>query len=414
MGVGAGFAGLQAAKSLARANRSATVTIIDRHNYHTFTPLLYQVATASLEPEGIAYPIRTALRAHRNVSSRVADVVGLDLRKRLVETAATGAIQYDYLILAAGSSTNFFDVAGAEEQSHALKDLPEALVLRNDLLNAVERAAVEPDIERRRELLSIVVVGGGPTGVELAGAIAELTRAMIARDFPSLNLSDVRINLVEAGDRLLHAFHPSLSAAALRFLRRRGVQVRLNTAVESVEEDGVRLHGDVVVSSVLVIWAAGVHAAALAGDLGVSAGSAGRVGVLPRCSCPITRRSPSLETWPLRQGDPFCPRSRPSRCRSEHTPGSNVARQIGGLEPLPIRYIDRGTMATLGRSNAVAQVGWLRLTGFPAWIAWLGLHLVGLIGFRNRLLVLVNWAWEYFFFRRGARAVIQLQDTPSR
>ena len=193
------------------------------------------------------------------------------------------------------------------------------------------------------------------------------------------------------------------------------MQVRLNTAVESVEEDGVRLHGDVVVSSVLVIWAAGVHAAALAGDLGVSAGSAGRVGVLPRCSCPITRRSPSLETWPLRQGESILPALAPVAVQErEHTPGSNVARQIGGLEPLPIRYIDRGTMATLGRSNAVAQVGWLRLTGFPAWIAWLGLHLVGLIGFRNRLLVLVNWAGYTSSFGEARGRSPNLKDTPSR
>lgn len=404
--IGSGFGGLQAARALARAAPSARLLVLDRHNYHTFTPLLYQVATASLEPEEIVYPVRSILRGYRTIQFQVAEVTGIELDDRLIRTR-DGQVPYDYLIVAAGSVTSFFGVEGAAQSSYGLRDLPEALALRNHLLTLVERAAVEPDAGQRRELLTVVIVGGGPTGVEMAGAVSELTRGMIARDFPTLDPSEVQVILVEAGPRLLSSFHPKLSAAALDFLRRRGVQVMLETAVEAADKRGVRLSRGAAIPTPILIWAAGVRAGAIARDLTAEPASSGRVPVLPTLQLP---NHPEVyvvgDMAELRQGSTVLPMLAPVAMQQGRHAGLNIARQIAGQQPLPFHYLDRGIMATLGRSHAVAQTGPIRLTGFPAWVAWLALHLVELIGFRNRLLVLVNWIWDYFFFERGARVII--------
>jgi NADH:ubiquinone reductase (H+-translocating) len=403
--IGAGFAGLQAAKALARSAPDAKVLLIDRHNYHTFTPLLYQVATAAIEPEEIAQPVRSILHHERNVEFRVAEVSAIDLGARTVQTSE-GAIQYDYLIAAAGSSTNFFNVQGAAAQSFGLKDLPQAVALRNHLLMQLERAAAETDPNQRRTLQTIVVVGGGPTGVELAGAIAELTRAAIVHDFPTLDPSSVRIYLVEAGARLLSTFRPRLSEAALKYFRHHGVEVMLHRAVQSVDRESVTLADRTKIDTATVVWAAGVEGEALVTNLSAEPARGNRVTV---------NQSLQLEGHPevyvagdmaaLRQGGAVLPMLAPVAMQAGRQAGLNVARQMQGMAPLPFHYVDRGTMATLGRSHAVAQIGPITLTGYIAWLAWLALHLVELIGFRNRLLVLVNWIWDYLFVR-GARIIL--------
>jgi NADH dehydrogenase len=403
--VGAGFGGIEAARALAKAAPTARVLIIDRNNFHTFTPLLYQVATAALDPEEIAYPVRAIMRGYRRIGFKVAEVTGVDLSARQVRTDR-GDEPYDYLVVAAGSTTNFFGVANAPRFSFGLKDVPEALALRNRLLTLFERALEEPSRERRRALLSFVIVGGGPTGVELAGAFAELTRMILAHDYPALDPNDVRIVLIEAADRLLGAFRPKLSRAAVDALEQRGVEVLLQTQVVRVDEQCVALANGSEIPTTLLVWAAGVRAVDLAKALASALGRGDRVPVLPTLQ--LTGHPEVFvigDMAELRQGNEVLPMLAPVAMQEGRTAGENIARQIAGQSLKTFRYVDRGTMATIGRSSAVAQIGPLSLTGFIAWVAWLGLHLVELIGFRNKVLVLVNWAWDYLFFERGVRVI---------
>jgi NADH dehydrogenase len=404
--VGAGFAGLQAAKLLAARATNARIVLVDRHNHHTFTPLLYQVATSALDAVEIAYPIRSLFRRHRNVDIRVTEVTGVDLDAQAIQTAA-GPIQYDYLLLAAGSTTNFYNTPGAQRFAFGLKDLHEASDLRTHLLSQVEKAAEERDPERRRQLLTVVVVGGGPTGVELAGAITELIRRMIARDFPMLDPNEVHVLLVEAGTRLLAAFRSSLSNFADRYFNRNEVEVRLHTAVTGVTETGVVLASGDTVATPTVVWAAGVRARQLLSATEPAPAPGGRLPV---------RETLQLEEWPnvyvagdmaaFHQSGALLPMLAPVAMQEGSHAARNILEQLAGRSPRPFHYVDRGTMATLGRSNAVAQIGPISLTGYVAWLAWLALHLVELIGFGNRLLVLMNWVWDYTFFDRGARVIV--------
>jgi NADH dehydrogenase len=409
--IGAGFGGLQAARALAGSGAHVRITLLDRHNYHTFTPLLYQVASAALEAEEIAFPVRAIFRRHRNVALTVAEVQGIDLAGRTVQTSR-GPQPYDYLVVAAGSTTNTFGLPGVAEHSAGLKDLPQALELRNRLLMLFEQAAEERDPAHRQALLTILIVGGGPTGVELAGAFSELARQIIGHDFPALAPELVRIILVEAGERLLATFRARLSRAALDELQKKGIEVRLGAQVERTEAGRVYLQGGEVIDTSLVVWAAGVRAGNLAALLTQQPGRSGRVPVLPTLQL---AGHPEVyvigDMAELRQGNEILPMLAPVATQEGSRAGQNIALQIAGGQPLPFRYFDRGTMATLGRSAAIAQIGPISLTGFPAWIAWLALHLYELIGFRNRLLVLVNWAWDYFFFDRGVRIITQPPDS---
>ena len=404
--VGAGFAGLQAALTLARAKLSAHVLLLDRHAYHTFTPLLYQVATAALEAEQIAYPVRAIFRRWRNVECGVAEVTGVDLASRLLQTDG-GPVPYDYLILAAGSVTSFFGVPGVTEASYHLKDLPEALALRNRLLTLFERAAEAPD-SARRTAVNLVVVGGGPTGVELAGALSELSREILTHDFPGLTSQDVCVTLIEAGGRLLAPFRPRLSGAALRALQQRGVKVLLQSQVEAVDPKGVHLAGGRTVETSLLLWAAGVRASELARSVTSSLASSGRVSVLPTLQLPDRPEVYVIgDMAEVRQGMEALPMLAPVAIQEGRHAADDVMRQIEGARVRAFQYTDRGMMATIGRSSAVVQAGPLSLSGFVAWVAWLTLHLVELIGYRNRMIVLVNWAWEYLFFQRAVRIVIK-------
>lgn len=403
--VGAGFGGLAAARTLAESAPRARILLLDRFNYHTFTPLLYQVATAGLEPEEIAYPVRAVLRRSRNVAFKLATVTGIDLMAHRVQTDR-GSEPYDYLIVAAGSTTNFFGLANAAQRSYELKDVPDAMALRNRLLTLFELALEEHDPERRRTLLTFLIAGGGPTGVELAGAFAELVRLVLSHDYPSLAPADVRIVLVEASERLLSAFRPRLGRVALRTLSEKGVEVLLQTQVVRVDADAAVLANGGRIPTSLIVWAAGVRAADLARNLTSTPGQSGRVPVLP-----TLQLADHPEVYVIgdmaqaRQAGAILPMLAPVALQEGQRAARNLALQLQGQPQLAFHYVDRGIMATIGRSAAVAQAGPISLSGFIAWLAWLSLHIVELIGFRNKLLVLINWAWNYLFFERGVRVI---------
>ena len=400
--VGAGFGGLATARKLTGA--PVDVVLLDRTNYHLFTPLLYQVATAGLEPEEIAYPVRATLRKAPNVSFRVATVRGVDLDARVLDTDV-GPLRYDYLVLAAGSTTNFFGLEAPEAKG--LKDLPEALTLRNHILSQFEQAAWEADPERRRAMMTIVVVGGGPTGVEMAGALAELVRVVLPRDFPMLDFRQARIILLEAMDSLLGAFRPRLRRSALEQLRRKGVDVRLGARVARVEGEWVELADGERIDTRTLVWAAGVRAADLAAAVEAPRVRGGRLKVDEALRLPGRPEVFVIgDMAGCEQDGELLPMLAPVAIQKGEQVAGTIRRAVQGLPPAPFRYRDKGTMATIGRNAAVAQIGPLSLTGFIAWLAWLGLHLVQIIGFRNRLVVLINWMWDYFRYDRAVRLII--------
>jgi NADH dehydrogenase len=403
--VGAGFGGLEAAKRLRKL--PVEVTLLDRHNYHTFTPLLYQVATAGLEPEEIAHAVRPILGRSRNLRFRVAEVNSVDLNGNCVQTSA-GELRYDYLILAAGSTSNFFGIDTIKRQALGLKDVDEALALRNHVLSRFEEAAWERDAARRAMLLTFVVVGGGPTGVEFAGALHELIQHTLPHDFPGQDLAPARVVLIEAADSLLSAFRPRLRRYALRTLRKKGIEVRLNTAVESMDGELLRLRGGGELRTGTVMWAAGVHAADLVEGVPAPKGRSRRLVVDPYLRLPDhpeVYAIGDLAAAAGQDGQPL-PMLAPVAMQAAACAVANIARDLEGKPPLPFAYRDRGTMATIGRNAAVAQIGPLSFTGFIAWLMWLALHIVTLIGFRNRVLVLVNWCWNYLTYDRGVRLII--------
>ena len=401
--VGAGFAGLAAARVLKDA--PVSVTVLDRNNYHTFIPLLYQVATAGLEPEAIAYPIRRIVRS-RNARFRLANVTGVDLDARRVRTEE-GDFPYDYLILAAGSATSHFGMESLARHSVPLRTLDDADAVRDLTLSAFEEAALEPDPQRRADLTTIVVVGGGPTGVEMAGALAELRRHVLPKDFPDLDLSRARIILIEATDRLLPGFDRSMQKNATRQLRRMGVEVRLSTSVTDADENAVTLANGERLGAGATIWVAGLRAAALAEAIPAERDRAARVVTTPELQLPgraevyvvgdmshvgsaEKKPHPMLAPVAIQQGD---------------LAACNILRAVRGEPPEPFSYRDLGTMVTIGRQAAVAKIFGVTFSGFIAWVLWLTLHLVWLVGFRNRLVVLVNWAWNYFTYDRAVRLI---------
>lgn len=401
--VGAGFGGLRAARALKRA--PVNVVLVDRHNYHLFQPLLYQVATAGLEPEEIARPVRAILRGQKNFDFRMTEVTGLDLvERRLVTTA--GPIDYDYLILAIGGETNFFGLESVRRHGFGLKDVGEAVSIRNHVLQCFEEAMLERDPERRRALVTFVVVGGGPTGVEMAGALSELIRLVLVKDYPRLEVKDVRVLLLEATDRVLAAMPERLREAAVDTLLRKHVEVRFAAAVAEYDGARVRLRGGDVIPARTVIWAAGAQAAGLAGRLGLATARQGRLLVEPTLQVPgrpevyVIGDAAYLES----DGQPL-PMMAPVALQMAETAARNIRRQLRGEPPQPFRYRDPGSLATIGRNAAVAHIHGIQFKGFPAWVAWLVVHIIQLIGFRNKLLVLLNWAWDYFFYERGARLI---------
>jgi NADH dehydrogenase len=401
--VGAGFAGLNAAWTLRRAK--ANVTIIDRRNYHLFQPLLYQVATAGLSPANIAYPIRSIVRRNNNTNVLLDEVREIDIAARRV-TTTQGPIDYDFLIVAAGAGNSYFGHDEWAPFAPGLKSLDDALDIRRRILLAFELAEREHDEAARRVLLTFVVVGGGPTGVELAGAIAEISRQVIVSDFRRIDPREAKIILVEAGPRILPTFDPGLAAKAEKALEARGVEVMAGTPAKSITADSIRFdHTEIAART--IIWAAGVAASSLAKSIGTDLDRAGRVkvktdltieghpevfviGDLAACIDANGKSMPGLAPVAIQQG---------------RSAAGNIKRAIAGKPYREFSYVDKGVLATVGRAFAIAQIGRLKLSGLFAWLMWSFVHVAYLIGFRNRAVVMFEWAWAYATYQRGARLI---------
>jgi len=401
--VGAGFGGLRAARALRRAQ--ANVVLVDRNNYHLFQPLLYQVATAGLSPDEIAYPVRAIFQNQRNLEFRLAEVTAVDFTaKRL--SLSTGELNYDYLILAIGGETNFFGLDSVARHAFGLKDIDDAIAIRNQLLRMFELAAQEPDPDLRRALLTFVVVGGGPTGVESAGAISELIRLVLTKDYQGVNFKEARVVLLEATDKLLAAFPESLREATAETLWQKKVEVRFGAAVESFDGTRVALKGGEIIPARTLVWAAGAKAAPLANTIGVRQGRLGRIVVTPTLQLPDHPEAFVVgDAAYFESGGQPLPMVAPVAIQQAEVAAENIQRLIAGRPPAEFVYKDPGSLATIGRNAAVAHIYGLRLRGFFAWIMWLVVHLIQLIGFRNRLVVLINWAWDYLFYDRAVRLI---------
>ncbi len=401
--IGGGFAGLNVARGLGGV--PIDVTLIDRHNYHLFQPLLYQVAMAVLSPGDIATPIRAILSRERNVTVLFAEARAINVTSRVV-LLDKGEVHYDYLVLASGASHAYFGHDEWEALAPGLKTLDDALEIRRRVLLAFECAEREADAAQRRRLLTFVVVGGGPTGVELAGALSDIARQALVRDFRSIDPASARVVLLEGGSRLLPAFPPHLSEAAERSLRRLGVEVRTDALVTALDRRAAFVGTDRIEAGT-ILWAAGVQASPLARSLGVPLDRAGRVAVEPTLTLPGQPQLFVLGDLAIAEG----PDGRPlpglaavAMQEGKHT-AHNIRRAVSGQPLVPFRYRNLGNMATIGRSAAVADLGRVQLTGTVAWMAWLVVHLWKLIGFRNRLIVVLEWAWAYLAFRSGVRLI---------
>ena len=401
--VGAGFGGLEAAKKLACTD--VRVTVIDRTNYHLFQPLLYQVATAALSPADIAAPVRAILSKCRNVEVILAEVQSVDVETKKVKTVDL-EIDYDYLIIATGARHSYFGHNEWEKLAPGLKSLEDAIELRRRILLAFEYAEKTPDEAARRAAMNFVIIGGGPTGVEMAGAIAEISRYTMARDFRHINPSEARVILIEGEPRLLAAYPPDLSESARKQLADLGVEVRTSTRATNLTDAGVQI-GDEFIPCRVKIWAAGNNASFVGKTLGVPSDRAGRVIVnddLTIPGRPEVQVIGDLANFPHQTGQPL-PGISPVAMQQGRHAARNVIAMIQGRKPQRFRYWDKGTMATIGRNKAVADLKFVHLSGLPAWLAWLFVHIVFLVGFRNRLLVLVQWAWAYLTFDKGARLI---------
>ena len=397
--IGAGFGGLRVARGLRDA--PVDVTIVDANNFHTFQPLLYQVATAGLDTDDIAYPVRGIFRRQRNVSVRMASVTGVDLAAKVVTTDRGAPIAYDTLVVAAGTVSHDFGIAGVAEHTLPLKTAADAIALRSHLLARFEDAALTGDTGDGA--LDVVICGGGPTGVEMAGGLAELYQRVLAEDFPQLDVAGARITLVEAADRVLGPFHPKLGEYARGTLERRGIEVVTGVAVEHVEPGSVHLAGGRVLRAGTLVWAAGVRANPVAGLLGVELGRGGRIVVGPDLAVPGHPDVFAIGDIAVDPASPLPQVAQPAIQGGVHV-ARQICRRIDGEPTEPFRYHDKGSMATIGRHHAVAEFpNGMRLRGVIGWLAWLGLHIVYLMGFRNRANVLVNWAWNYLTYDRASR-----------
>src|SRR5262245_17505291 len=407
--IGAGFGGLEAAKALKRA--TADVIVIDRHNHHCFQPLLYQVATAALSPADIAWPIRHILRPQRNATVLMEEVQGIDPEKKVLRTQY-GEIAYDYLIIATGATHSYFGHDECSKFAPGLKRIEDATRIRRSILIAFERAELTEDHDQQRRLLTFVIVGGGATGVEMAGAIADVAGQTLAADFRRIDPRSARIVLVEAGPRLLPTFPPSLSDYALRTLTRSGVEVRTGTQVTKCDAQGVDLKNGRIDAGT-VIWAAGVTPSPAVGWLNTEADRAGRVKVGPDLSVPghpeifVIGDTASVADS---KGQPV-PGIAPAAKQMGKYVGKLISARIAGREwQKPFRYMHLGELATIGRRAAVVKFGALELKGFVGWLFWSLAHIYFLIGLRNRFVVAFNWFWDYLTFQRGARLITDVPD----
>jgi len=407
--LGGGFGGLYAARSLAGA--PVRITVVDRRNFHLFQPLLYQVASAALNPSDIASPIRAILNRQKNVEVILGEATSIDVEgKRVI--LADGELAYDYLVVATGATHSYFDHPEWERDAPGLKTIEDALEIRRRVLLAFEHAERETDPDAQRAWLTFVVVGGGPTGVELAGALSEIARQTMIRDFRRIDPANARVILVEARDRVLPPYPPSLSAKAQRQLEHLGVEVMTRGFVTSLNDHEVCI-GETTIAAKTVLWAAGVQASPLAKSLNAPLDRAGRVLVEPDLTIaghPEVFVIGDLAAVKQKNGE-LVPGVAPAAIQE----GVYVAKLIAGKKREPFRYRDKGSLATIGRAAAVADLGFLKLSGFLAWIAWLTIHIFFLIGFRNRFLVITQWAWAYLTYQRGARLITEgRSSTPPR
>ncbi len=401
--VGAGFGGLEAAKKL--ACEDVRVSVIDRTNYHLFQPLLYQVATAALSPADIAAPVRAVLSRCRNVEVILAEVQSVDVEAKKVKTVDL-EIDYDYLILATGARHSYFGHNEWEKFAPGLKSLEDAIELRRRILMAFEYAEKITDEAARRAAMNFVIIGGGPTGVEMAGAIAEISRHTLARDFRHIDPSQARVILIEGEPRLLAAYPPDLSESARKQLVVLGVEVRTNTRATNLTDAGVQVGGEFIPCRVK-IWAAGNNASFVGKTLGAPVDQVGRVIVnddLTIPEHPEVQVIGDLANFTHHTGEPL-PGISPVAMQQGRHAARNALAMIQGRKPQRFRYWDKGSMATIGRNKAVADLKFVHLSGLPAWLAWLFVHIIFLVGFRNRLLVLFQWAWAYLTFDKGARLI---------
>ena len=408
--VGAGFGGLTAARALARA--PVRVVVVDRRNHHLFQPLLYQVATAALSPGDIAYPIRAILRRQKNASVCLAEAASVDPASREV-ILTDGRVGYDFLILATGARHAYFGHDDWEPFAPGLKTLEDALEMRRRILLAFERAERESDPDRRRALLTFVIVGGGPTGAELAGAIGEISRHVLASDFREIDPRESRIELLEAGPRILPAFPPDLSQKAAESLARLGVRVRTGAAVTGIRRGVVEIGGERLEAGT-ILWAAGVAASPLARSLGVPLDRAGRITVDPDLSVPGHPEIfviGDLAAFLHQTGSPL-PGVAPVAIQQGRHAAKNIERALRGESRQPFHYHDRGNLAVLGRAAAIAALPRFKLSGFVAWLFWYLVPIMNLIGFRNRFVVMFEWAWAYLTWQRGARLITETAATP--
>jgi len=401
--VGMGFGGIRTARVL--AGKGLDILLVDRNNYHLFQPLLYQVATAGLEQEAIAHSVRAMARGWPGTRFQLTEVTGVDLAARTVLTDS-GNIAYDYLVVGAGSATNYFGLASVEQNSFDLKKLSDAEALRNHILTAFERAVIEPDPARQRALMTFVIVGGGPTGVEFAGALIELVHFVLAKDYPELSTQAARVVLVEAVDGLLTAMPETQRIYTLRKLRSMSVEVLLNARVVDAGPERVVLHDGAVIPAHTLFWSAGVKAAPLAAVLDTPHSAGGKIPVGPDLSLP---GHPEVfvigDMAYLEQDGSVLPMTAPVAMQMGVYAGNAIlARERKETLP-PFRFRDKGSMATIGRNAAVASAFGMNFRGYLAWLVWLLLHLYYLIGFRNRIVVLLNWGWYYWFHERQVRLI---------
>jgi NADH dehydrogenase len=402
--VGAGFGGLAAARALRHVD--VDVTIVDRNNYHLFQPLLYQVASGLLDPSAIASPVRTIVRRSRNVDVLRAEVTSVDLVQRRVMTSAK-TLDYDYLVIASGSVTDYFGSEDARQRSTGLKDLGEALSLRSRLLGCFESASLIADPDARRRRLTFAIVGAGPTGVEYAGAVAELIKHVLPKDYRRVDFSEVSVVLIEAGDRILATFAPRLSRLAARSLERKGVRIVLGKSVRGIDDEGIVLDGGTRIETNNVVWTAGVHATNPLRMQGDALARAGRVKVTSELHL---AEHPEVfvigDAAAFEQARAVLPMLAPVAIQGGTYVGEVIAARLKGENRPAFHYHDKGTMATVGRGDAVAQIGPIRINGLIGWFIWIFIHLLYLVGFRNRALALWSWAWNYFFWDRPVRLII--------
>jgi NADH dehydrogenase len=409
---GAGFGGLTCARALKHA--PVDVLIVDRNNYHLFTPLLYQVASALLDPGEIARPVRELIRPLPNADFRQADVTGVDFDRRRLLTDH-GPIDYDYLVLSTGAQSDYFGNPSLAEHTLSLKGLDEGLAVRNRILSQFEASRWAADPGTRRGLLTFAVVGGGPTGVEMAGAISELIRLVLRKDYRDLDINEVRVVLIEAAPHVLGAFVPSLREAARKSLLKKGIEVMLNARVDAVTESGIRLQGGGEVGARTVIWTAGVRAS----DLGKATGAQ-----LARQSRIRVDRTLQVPGHPVvfvigdlagaEDGGAPLPMLIPVAMQAGRHVAASISDMVQNGGASAFRYKDPGFMATIGRNSAVAQLGAVRLSGFLGWAMWLVVHLINIVSFRSRVVVLINWAWDYLFYDRPVRLIVRAGDDRTR